>query len=437
MTPEAHALLGLTGLVAAIVAVLVFAVLRFAAAARDTRRHGRAWQGGQALLADALQDAVGKLKAQERAMAARAEASERLSSQIVASLTAGLLVVDGNGFVRILNPSGRRLLGCPDPVEGPISYADLLGDGSPLAAVVGECLSNGRPILRRQVTVAGESGPPVHLGVTVSPLVPEVPDGAGREASGGPAPERLQDGAICLFTDITAVVDLEEQVRLKETLGRLGELTAGLAHEFRNGLATIHGYARLLDPERAPARERPCIDGIRNETDALSRLVTNFLNFARPAPFAVGPVDLAAVVTQVVEEFAEPFGGGHSRLVVSGEFPVMEGDEVLLRQALSNLARNAVDACRETGITPQIAIDGCVDPDRRTVRIRICDNGPGIPPDLRERIFRPFFTTRREGTGLGLALVQKIVVTHNGRIHAREAPGGGACLELTLPLSAA
>src|SRR5205809_5314953 len=103
-----------------------------------------------------------------------------------------------------------------------------------------------------------------HLGVTVSPIL-----------EGG------MHGAICLFSDLTAVMELEDQLRLKDTLARLGELTAGIAHEFRNGLATIHGYSRLMVPQELPEAYRPYVAGIREEAEALGRVVTNFLNFAR------------------------------------------------------------------------------------------------------------------------------------------------------------
>ena len=114
-------------------------------------------------------------------------------------------------------------------------YLEALVLAPPLAAVMTECLETGAPIVRRSVEMPS-TVTPSHLGVTVSPLA-------------GPGDMR---GVICLFSDLTNVVELEEQLRLKETLARLGELTAGIAHEFRNGLATIHGYSRLLDPEALP-----------------------------------------------------------------------------------------------------------------------------------------------------------------------------------------
>jgi signal transduction histidine kinase len=112
---------------------------------------------------------------------------------------------------------------------------------------------------------------------------------------------------------------------------------------------------------------------------------------------------------------------------------VLDGDEVLLRQAFSNLLRNALEACAGASKAPRIAIHSEVDAAQKVTRIAVNDNGPGIAASLRERVFRPFFTSKRNGTGLGLALVQKIIVFHNGRIAVGSAPDGGASLQVTLP----
>jgi two-component system sensor histidine kinase FlrB len=113
----------------------------------------------------------------------------------------------------------------------------------------------------------------------------------------------------------------------------------------------------------------------------------------------------------------------------------VEGDEVLLRQALSNLCRNAFEACDQARIVPRIVIEGQWDSVHGLLRISVSDNGPGVPDNVADRVFRPFFTTKAQGTGLGLALVQKIVVTHNGRVTVTNDDGGGARFVITLPAS--
>ncbi len=120
-------------------------------------------------------------------------------------------------------------------------------------------------------------------------------------------------------------------------------------------------------------------------------------------------------------------------VTLRGDFSAIEGDEVLLRQAFSNLLRNAVEACTAASVPPVVVIASEVDRLQQTSRITVDDNGPGIDPAARDRVCRPFFTTRRSGTGLGLALVQKIIIFHNGRITAGTSTLGGASLQISLP----
>jgi PAS domain S-box-containing protein len=418
MSRLAYALFGLTAITAILVGMLVVAVLRFLRAAREARTQPRGSGRENDIMMSALEEAVSRLKTQERAVSARAEAVERLSDQIVTSLTAGLLVVGLDGETRILNPAGQRLLGLqPEQTSG--QFRQVLAGQEPLAEAVEECLRTAEPLGRRALAMAQPARGVTHLGVGVSPLF----DGHGRPL-----------GAICLFTDLTAVMDLEEQLRLKDSLARLGELTAGLAHEFRNGLATVHGYARLIDAAGLPPAHRPYLEGIRSETDALGAMVSNFLNFARPAQLTLAPVSLREVLDRSVGEMRPETTAKLAAVELSGDFATIEGDEILLRQAFGNVLRNSLEACGERGVTPQIRIMGQIDEVHRMARITVSDNGPGIDPSIRDRVFRPFFTSKPDGTGLGLALVQKIVVTHNGRVSAGSAEGGGAAVHVELPL---
>jgi signal transduction histidine kinase len=417
LTPSAYALLGLTAMVAALVTVLMFAMLKFAAAARETRRSLRGAGAETAFLSSALQEAVTKLKAQERANAARADASERLNGEIISSLTAGLVMVDLNGDVRILNPAGRRMLDLPEAASTePFERSARV---QPLLDVIDESLKSGVAIVRRGVRLPENGHGVTHLGVTVSPLFEE----------------HTLHGAICLFTDLTAVKDLEEQLRLKESLAAVGELTAGIAHEFRNSLATIQGYSKLFDLNALPPAYRPYVEGIRSETESLSQVVTNFLNFARPAQLTLTRVSLKAIIDRAADEVRGDVRALGGDVEVSGDFGDLDGDEVLLRQAFSNLLRNAVEASAGGAVPPRIQILSELDRVQRLSKISVNDNGPGIAPALRERVFRPFFTSKRNGTGLGLALVQKIIVFHNGRVAIGTSPFGGASLIITLPCS--
>lgn len=405
----------LLGITLAIVILMIVVLMRVAkvVSGRSAAQRARAEHSESALLSMALQEALTKLKEQERATAARAEASERLASQIVQGLTSGLVVVDRGGVVQTVNPAAQRILELDRAGVG-LPFREVLASAPAMSDVINEALQGASPILRR--TIALGKGKSQHLGVTVSPITGA--DGA------------LQ-AAVCLFTDLTAVVQLEEQLRLKEALARLGELTAGLAHEFRNGLATIHGYGRLLDPQSLPEQARTCVEGIRAETVALGEVVTNFLKFARPERLALAPVDLKSVITRAVDDLP----GAAAFTIVQGSFGTIEGDEVLLRQAFSNLVRNSLEACEAARVTPRITING--EAANGDVRVLVQDNGPGLEPEALQKAFQPFATTKATGTGLGLAIVQKVIVSHNGHIAVGNHPEGGALFRIRLPLSSA
>lgn len=409
----------LTATLGIVIAGLAFTVLRLFSAARQMSRGGGEAGAETAFMTSAMEEALARLRVREQAMAARAEASERLSDEIIASLTSGLLVVGDDHRVKSLNPAGRRLLGMPE-ADWSGDVSDVLLGAAPLAEVIEECLASGQPVRRRTVRITRDHRT-THLGVTVSPIGPD-PGTSNR--------------AICLFSDLTDIVELEEQLRLKDSLAQVGELTAGIAHEFRNGLATIHGYARLLDLDRVPADSRPYVLGIRDETDTLGAVVRNFLNFARPADVVLSTVETLSIAERAAEEIRADAISRGGTVTVQGEFVAVLGDEVLLRQAFSNLCRNALEACTEAGAVPRITIESVPDRPLRVVRISVIDNGPGVAPAVAARIFMPFVTTRARGTGLGLALVQKIIVTHNGRVTVQSEPAGGARFVVSLPLMA-
>src|SRR5205085_2773030 len=191
-------------------------------------------------------------------------------------------------------------------------------------------------MIRRAVELPAAAAPSLHLGLSVSPL--------GDDSS---APH----GVICLFTDLSAVVALEEQVRLKDSLAQVGELTAGIAHEFRNGLATIHGYARLLDLDRLPADTRPYVIGIRGETDTLAAIVRNFLHLATPAA-----VELTAVDARALRARPRPRPGagaeGHRHAQRPGHLPARTGR----RHALHHLPPIDRRFFRLTGLPQATAV---------------------------------------------------------------------------------
>jgi PAS domain S-box-containing protein len=330
---------------------------------------------------------------------------------LLASLSSGVLILDAGGAVAALNPAGESILGLGAPEVAGRRFEELFAGSPELASVLEDAVRRGRGRSREVVPHRLPTGRTVHLGVTVS----SPPGGGG--------------GALCLFSDLTEIRGLQARVLLKENLARLGEMSAGIAHEFRNGLATILGYARLASKSEGP--EGGNASSIIREVQAMGRLVDEFLRYAGPARLQRTEVDLRAIVEDVGREIVR--GGEDVGVRVEGDWPErMTADEALLRQALHNLARNAVEAALSGEPPRTVRIAGRRDGGAAVVEID--DSGPGFRPDVLEKLFTPFVTTKDGGTGLGMALAQKIIVSHDGSIEAANLGGRGARVTITLPV---
>jgi signal transduction histidine kinase len=241
-------------------------------------------------------------------------------------------------------------------------------------------------------------------------------------------------GALCLMSDLTELTALQKQIRWKENLAALGEMSAGIAHEFKNSLATISGYAQMIRGESKAGDTRESAERILDQTRALTHVVTEFLRFAKPLEICSETVPMQTVVDKVAEELRETIPT--CQVVCEGSFQELPGDEALIRQALLNLVRNGAQAAASAGAVATVKISGSLEDlgGRKWQRICVADNGAGIPDVDLPKIFLPFYTTKSEGTGLGLAVVQKVALQHGGTIEARNREDGGAEFLLWLPL---
>jgi PAS domain S-box-containing protein len=381
-----------------------------------------------AFMTASMQGVIQKLREQEKELERlhreekeRAAHTERLSEEVTRNMPAGLLVVNERGIISSSNPAAEQVLGIRG--LGFRRYSEALGEQSELTRLVAGCLETGKIYRREQVEHVSPKGERIQLGVTISPI---------RRGNGS------IHGAICLLSDLTELAALQQQMQLKENLAALGELSAGIAHEFKNALATISGYAQMIRAEELGGEASDYADRILEQTRNITHVVTEFLKYARPLEIATEPVELSAVVERVVTEVGE--ANPEVRVSAEGKFGSVAGDEGLLRQAVLNLVRNAAEACAEgaAGVGAVIVRGEIVPADDGGVqRIAVLDNGPGIDAGAQGKIFRPFYTTKLHGTGLGLAVVQKIIVQHGGQVEARNRPEGGAAFMVTLPVSGA
>lgn len=331
---------------------------------------------------------------------------------LLLSLRSGLIAVDAGGRVAAISADAARLLGV-SPRLGESASVALAAQPEVLAQL--DAARAGRSAPRAELTLRGPGGEAHTIGYTAMPV-----------ASGG---------AAILFRDLTPIERQSEQERLTARLAALGQMAAGLAHEIRNPLASIELLAGLVARE---ANELPAAkelaEEISREVHAIEATVESCLAWVKPAPAQRAPIDLAALCEDALRRALSraPFSGEVARELEARAAGT--GDYALLRSALENLLVNAVQAM---SAHPRA--------ERHTLRVRtvplagggfsltVEDSGPGVSPQLRERIFFPFFTTRSGGSGIGLAWVQKAVAAHGGSVSVADRPGGGARFTLHVP----
>jgi PAS domain S-box-containing protein len=360
----------------------------------------------------ALSEKERELQRLARAEKERADDLDIAAHTLARNLPTGLLSVDSDGRVLELNQAGSEILGISGAVRGEPCESVL--EGIPeLKNLVLSVLAERSPITRREIDWRHGDEERV-IGVTATPA-------AGADG-------RFL-GVLALFSDVSEIRRLEARVALARHLADLGNVSAGAAHEFRNAAAAIDGFADLAlrNPERAPDH----LKAIRREAQEMSRVTNDFLLFARPEDFLPEAVALAGVAEAAVEETERTFPG--VRVERSGALPEVPGSAVLLRRAFVTLLRNAVEA------TPGAAA-GRRDPSRPTERggevvVSVGDRGAGVQPSQREKIFLPFYSTKPEGIGFGLAIVVRIAELHAGTVEVNPRPGGGSIFSLRLPPS--
>jgi nitrogen-specific signal transduction histidine kinase len=418
--------IGLALILAATAWLVLYLLRRFFKDSREARKNEMTAapriENSAAFMTASMQGVIQKLREQEKELERlhrvekeRAEHTERLSEEVTRNMPAGFLMVNALGIISGANPAVEQALG----IRGLNyrRYSEVLGESSELTKLVAECLTGGKIFRREQVSHTAPAGDTRKLGVTISPV---------RRGN-----EKVS-GAICLLSDLTELAALQQQIELKKHLAALGELSAGIAHEFKNALATISGYAQMIRAESADPEILDHAERILEQTRNITHVVTEFLKYARPLEISEEVVELQSVVERVVAEI----GSGMPSVVVrsEGEFGSVAGDESLLRQALLNLARNGAEACAAVkGGTVLLRGEIVRGGEIGFQRITIADNGLGIASDALPNLFHPFFTTKSHGTGLGLAVVQKIIVQHGGQVAARNQTEGGAAFIVTLP----
>lgn len=347
----------------------------------------------------------------------RLRASEEKWRAVIDSAIDGIIVIDARGRIEAFNPAAAKMfcygedevvgqnvnLLMPSPYheqhDGYLSRYIATGD----ARIIG----TGRDVSGRR-----QDGSifPLHLSV-------------GETITKG---ERRFTG---ILHDLTARVALEAQLRERSALAQLGEMAAMIAHEVKNPLAGIRGAVQVIGG-RLPAgnTDAPMMKEIVARIDSLDAMMKDLLRFARPPTPKRAPIDMVALVLVTADLLKRDQNLSGVDIVVEGAAPPVPADAEMLKMVIQNLLLNAVHAVNGRG---RIRVG--IDSEDKWCRIAISDRGPGIPADIREKIFIPFFTTKKRGTGLGLPTSKRFIDAHNGRITIECPSSGGTTVTIQLP----
>ena len=346
---------------------------------------------------------------------------------VLDALLDGLLVLDAELRIERLNAEACRILG----VSAELATGEELtraGAGHEFARIARAVLASSGTQVESELRVPRRAGDDLVVDVAASPLF----------ESGGPA-----SGVVITLRDRTIQQSLRDWVSERERLDAFGEIAAGIAHEVRNPLGGIRGAAEILSARAGDERARDAALLIVREVDRIATLVDDLMIFNQGGDLLLAPLNIHRVLDGVLDLLSmDPLAAG---VKLAREYdpsiPEILGDADRLVQVFLNLARNALQALDgegrlliETRTTLDHRLGSAKGPRLPGVVVTFEDDGPGIPPELRAKVTTPFFTTRRGGTGLGLAVAGHWVARHGGTLRIGEAPRGGTRVRVALPL---
>jgi two-component system nitrogen regulation sensor histidine kinase GlnL len=326
----------------------------------------------------------------------------------------GVLVLDPRGRVESLNPAAERLFGLKrDEVAGKL-YLDVFGDFRAVLNIIDRIFDDPNAAPSYETYIFGVNPEPIPAFFTWSVLSDD---------------KNRNQGIVINIQDLSDVKRLERQSRRNQRLASLGTMAAGVAHEVRNPLGCIRGASQLLLREtQADERVSEFLGIIIKEVDRLDRTVKQLLTFARPSKADMAPANIVSIIEGTLELLKPELAKGNFQLIkkMPAARPLIRADSGQLTQVFLNLFLNALQAMRNEGtLTISVKDDRSFPNTAKAVVVEIKDTGCGMSADVVEQLFTPFFTTRDEGAGLGLALSHRIVQEHGGAIDVLSREGQG------------
>ncbi len=341
----------------------------------------------------------------------------------------GVLVVDLSGVVEFVNAEACRILETSALASLGSGLEQVLGPDHPVAKLARSVLDSGRSAIESEQQIERRFAAAVLADVAASPLLED---------------DRSPSGAVVVLRDRTIQQSMREVATERERLSDFGQIAAGIAHEVKNPLGGIRGAAEILASRASDDRNREAAELIVREVDRITTLVDDLMVFAQGEAVRFAPVNIHQVLDEVLDLLAmDPLAAGvEIERSFDPSIPDMLADEDRLIQVFLNLSRNALQALDGRGgklsietrmsLEHRLASEG----GRRlpTLLVSVADDGAGIAPEVIGEVKKPFFTTRRGGTGLGLAVSRHWVARHGGTLHIESEPGAGTRVRVALPL---
>ncbi len=340
---------------------------------------------------------------------------EAFTEKVAREMISGVIYVDRGGKIITMNPEAEKIVGRSlreargKPIANEASHIENLWN------LVESSIRDGKKYSREVIGFLSKDGRKGHLGLAITPV-----RGEGKNFM----------GALCILTDLTEIRDLQERSQLKDNLAAIGSISAGIAHEFRNSLAVILANAKLMAKRDRSEETKEHGQAIIKEVNASQRMVEDFLSYAKPAKINFAKIHLLDLFKDLKEEIKKFDEFSKVEIILKGQLSTISGDESLLKQAFLNIIKNAAEAYGKKGGIMEIVgelVEG------KRIRISFNDFAGGVSEEKLEKIFLPFFSTKETGTGIGMALAQKIIISHDGNIDVENRKGQGLTLRITLP----
>jgi PAS domain S-box-containing protein len=376
-----------------------------------------------------FEQVIRELKQKEKTLQALYRQTDRKAKDlasyneyILKNMISGMVICNERGEVVQINQPAEAILGIYKRFVIGKSYKTAFREKDPICTAIGTTLGEQKAYSVPEVEITTGNGESLWISINSTVIKDER--------------DRML-GVVVFLNDFTEIKKLEQEIAFKDKMASLGEMSSGLAHELRNSMGAIIGFAKLLlKRKNDPESQSQAVDSIVKEAMNMETMLKSFLAFAKPLSLKIEAVALKDIVEECYVSVKETLKESRIAFKVDSdpELSPLWGDRILLKQCLQNLIQNSIDAMPQGGELNIRLGEKQQSAKERSLMMEISDTGYGIPKEIQDKVFNPFFTSKENGTGLGLSIVKKIISLHHGRIELESKPNQGTTFSIFLPI---